>query len=101
MENELKEKVKIERSILNSWYIEVQRTKVVSFHGCTYFGLSSLVDQEEADRLRKRRDTTVDHEKQLRLAVQEIEQVIIDLVFTDPTIHFAVSWIASASIAQS
>ena len=28
MENELKEKVKVDRGLLNSWFIEVQRTKV-------------------------------------------------------------------------
>jgi hypothetical protein len=31
--------------------------------------------KEEAEKYRKRRDSTVDHDKQLRLAVQEIEQV--------------------------
>ena len=28
MENELKEKVKVDRGLLNSWFIEVQRSKV-------------------------------------------------------------------------
>ncbi|CAF4913133.1 unnamed protein product, partial [Rotaria magnacalcarata] len=27
MENELQDKVKVERGVLNSWYMEVQRTK--------------------------------------------------------------------------
>ncbi|CAF5133132.1 unnamed protein product, partial [Rotaria magnacalcarata] len=34
---------------------------------------------EEAEKYRKRRDTTVDNDKQLRLAVQEIEQLRIAL----------------------
>lgn len=33
--------------------------------------------QEEADKYRKRRDTTMDYDKQLQLAIQEIEQVNI------------------------
>ncbi|CAF2596650.1 unnamed protein product [Rotaria sp. Silwood2] len=61
MENELQEKPKVDRGLLNSWFIEVQRTK------------------EEADKYRKRRDTTIDNDKQLRLAVQEIEQLRIAL----------------------
>ncbi len=35
----------------------------------------SILIKEEADRFRKRRDSAVDHEKQLSLALQEIEQV--------------------------
>jgi hypothetical protein len=34
--------------------------------------------KDEADKCRKRRDSTVDHEKQLRLAIQEIEHVRIN-----------------------
>jgi len=61
MENELKEKVKVDRGLLNTWFMEVQRTK------------------DEAERYRKRRDSTMDADKQLRLAVQEIEQLRIAL----------------------
>ncbi|CAF1327685.1 unnamed protein product [Rotaria sp. Silwood1] len=61
MENELQDKPKVDRGLLNSWFIEVQRTK------------------EEADKYRKRRDTTVDNDKRLRLAIQEIEQLRIAL----------------------
>ncbi|CAF2070722.1 unnamed protein product [Rotaria magnacalcarata] len=61
MENELQDKSKVDRGLLNSWFLEVQRTK------------------EEAEKYRKRRDTTVDNDKQLRLAVQEIEQLRIAL----------------------
>ena len=57
MENELKDKPKVDRGLLNTWFVEVQRTK------------------EEAERFRKRRDSVVDHEKQLSLALQEIDQV--------------------------
>ncbi len=28
MENELKDKAKVDRGLLNSWFVEVQRTKV-------------------------------------------------------------------------
>lgn len=34
--------------------------------------------QAEANRFRLRRDSTIDHEKQLSLALQEIEQVKFD-----------------------
>ncbi|CAF4295429.1 unnamed protein product, partial [Adineta steineri] len=61
MENELQDKKKVDRGLLNSWFIEVQRTK------------------EEAEKFRKRRDTTVEYDKQVRLAVQEIEQLRIAL----------------------
>ncbi|CAF1159111.1 unnamed protein product [Adineta steineri] len=61
MENELQDKTKVDRGLLNSWFIEVQRTK------------------EEAEKFRKRRDTTVEYDKQVRLAVQEIEQLRIAL----------------------
>ncbi|CAF1099606.1 unnamed protein product [Adineta ricciae] len=61
MENELKDKAKVDRGLLNSWFMEVQDTK------------------EEADRYRKRRGSTVDIEKQIRLAEQEIEQLRIAL----------------------
>ncbi|CAF4511083.1 unnamed protein product, partial [Didymodactylos carnosus] len=61
MDNELKDKSKVDRGLLHAWYIEVQRAK------------------EEAEKLRKRRDSTPDHEKQLKLAIQEIEQLRIAL----------------------
>ncbi|CAF0756162.1 unnamed protein product [Adineta ricciae] len=61
MENELQDKAKVDRGLLNSWFVEVQRTK------------------EEADKCRKRRDTTFEVDKQFRLAIQEIEQLRIAL----------------------
>lgn len=61
MENELEDKTKVDRGLLNAWFSEVQKTK------------------EEADKYRRRRDSTVDHDKQLRLAVHEIEQLRIAL----------------------
>jgi len=57
MENELKDKPKVDRGLLNTWFVEVQRTK------------------EEAENFHKRRATVLDPEKQLRFALQEIEQV--------------------------
>ena len=39
--------------------------------------LFSFFSQEEADKCRKRRDTTFEVDKQFRLAIQEIEQVDI------------------------
>ena len=50
-------KVPVNQNLLHKWLIEVQRTK------------------EAAERFRKRRDSVVDHEKQLSLALQEIDQV--------------------------
>ena len=32
MENELQDKTKVDRGLLNAWFIEVQRTKVNSFY---------------------------------------------------------------------
>ncbi|UJR33378.1 hypothetical protein I4U23_020826 [Adineta vaga] len=61
MEDELKDKAKVDRGQLNSWFIEVQQTK------------------EEAEKYRKRRGSTIDLDKQLRLAVQESEQLRIAL----------------------
>ncbi|CAF1031135.1 unnamed protein product [Rotaria sordida] len=61
MENELQDTPKVDRGLLNAWFIEVQRSK------------------EEADKYRKRRNTTADNDKQLRLAIQEIEQLRIAL----------------------
>lgn len=37
--------------------------------------MSMFSFQEEAEKYRKRRDTTMDYDKQLQLAAQEIEQV--------------------------
>ncbi len=37
-----------------------------------------ILFKEEADKYRKRRDTTLDNDKQLRLAIQEVEQVRIN-----------------------
>lgn len=42
---------------------------------CPNFGFSFSFVQEEADRFRQRRNSSIDHEKQLNLALQEIEQV--------------------------
>jgi hypothetical protein len=86
MENELKEKVKLDRGQLNAWYTDVQRTKVrlermlTIIEGiCLMYGnglfASFVWYQEEAERYRQRRNSAIDHDKQLRLAVQEIEQV--------------------------
>ncbi|CAF0896732.1 unnamed protein product [Adineta steineri] len=61
MENELQDKKKVDRGTLSSWFVEVQQNK------------------EEAEKYRKRRNSTVDHEKQLRLAVQETDQLRIAL----------------------
>ncbi|CAF4105810.1 unnamed protein product, partial [Rotaria sp. Silwood2] len=61
MENELKDKTKVDRSVLKSWFIEVQRTK------------------EIAEKYRQRRGSTVDHANQLQLALKEIEQLRIAL----------------------
>ncbi|CAF0721856.1 unnamed protein product [Didymodactylos carnosus] len=61
MDNELKDKTKVDRGLLYAWYVEVQRTK------------------EEAEKLRKLRDSTPDHDKQLKLSIQEIEQLRIAL----------------------
>ena len=78
MENELQDKTKVDRGLLNAWFIEVQRTKVRK----TRFSMMKLslhifFFEEEAEKYRKRRDTTMDCDKQVQLAVQEIEQVII------------------------
>ncbi|UJR33376.1 hypothetical protein I4U23_020824 [Adineta vaga] len=54
-------KIYVNQNLLHKWLLEVQHTK------------------EEADRFRKRRDSAVDHEKQLSLALQEIEQLQIAL----------------------
>lgn len=76
MENELKEKVKVDRGLLNTWFMEVQRTKVNDVWKKTQRTRRISIDeQDEAERYRKRRDSTIDADKQLRLAVQEIEQV--------------------------
>lgn len=75
MESELDDKTKVDRGLLNSWFLEVQRTKVDHRETVARM-ISTLCVQEEADKFHKRRDTTVDHEKQLRLAIHEIEQVI-------------------------
>jgi hypothetical protein len=32
MENELQDKTKVDRGLLNSWFIEVQRTKVNNYY---------------------------------------------------------------------
>ncbi|CAF1099642.1 unnamed protein product [Adineta ricciae] len=51
----------VNQNLLHKWLMEVQQTK------------------EEANRFRQRRDSAVDHEKQLSLALQEIEQLQIAL----------------------
>jgi len=61
-ENEQREsRFEVGRKFLQKWLVEIQQTK------------------EEADRFRKRRDSAVDHEKQLSLALQEIDQLQIAL----------------------
>ncbi|CAF0741682.1 unnamed protein product [Rotaria sordida] len=57
MENELKDKTKVDRNMLKTWFIEVQRKK------------------EEAEKYRQRRDSTNDRDSQLQLAIKEIEQL--------------------------
>ncbi|CAF0927732.1 unnamed protein product [Adineta steineri] len=49
------------QNLFRKWLLEVEQTK------------------EEADRFRKRRDSAIDHEKQLSLALQEIEQLQLAL----------------------
>ena len=78
MENELQDKTKVDRGLLNAWFIEVQRTKVnqsIDFYWKILFRNVNVFFQEEAEKYRKRRDATMDYDKQLQLAVQEIEQV--------------------------
>ena len=72
MENELDDKSKVDRGLLNAWFLEVQKTKVNEEKSRLDENRSS---QEEADKYRRRRDSTIDHDKQLRLALHEIEQV--------------------------
>lgn len=79
LEYELKDKPKVDRGVLNSWFFEVQRTKVSqidSFHRWVI-----RLFKDEAEKYRRRRDSTIDLEKQLRLALQEIEQVAKDTHF--------------------
>jgi hypothetical protein len=76
VENELQDKVKVDRGLLNSWFVEVQRTKVTKKTTNSYsLKMRFFLFKEEAEKYRKRRGSTVDHDKQLRLALQEIEQV--------------------------
>ncbi|CAF1297206.1 unnamed protein product [Rotaria magnacalcarata] len=70
MENELQDKVKVERGVLNSWYMEVQRTK------------------DEADKYRKHRERTLGHESQLHLAMKEIEQLRVALRQAEEHAHY-------------
>ena len=74
MENELKDKTKVDRGLLNSWFSEVQRTKV-NYRNSQITFVILFFYQDEAEKYRKRRDSTIDQDKQIRLAVQEIEQV--------------------------
>ncbi|CAF0740607.1 unnamed protein product [Rotaria sp. Silwood1] len=62
-EDEIKENKiqKMNQNLLHKWFIEIQRIK------------------EQADVFREHRDSIIDHEKQLSLALQEIEQLQIAL----------------------
>lgn len=53
----IKDKIHVGKQLIHKWLIDIQQSK------------------EEANRFRLRRDSTIDHNKQLSLALQEIEQL--------------------------